>query len=407
MGNEFNFCDCKNKDNVKKGLQNENNLSQRNLLNNQAKPNINTNVNTNPANLNTGNVIMTHNEEIENKVKGKTNSFRNAESEADMKLYSNYGGQSNQNMSRNINAGSAKMDSNQYDSVNSRSSKIKQLKNLTGKTIAFYGDQIEGKKVGFGIQVWDNETKYVGRYNNDKANGWGQFFAGFDVYEGEFKDDGAHGYGIYKQSTDTNYEGYWVNDSQDEIGIEKWKDGSEYRGEYKIGKKHGIGTYNWIDGSKYEGEWIDNCLEGYGIYYFPNNRIYLGHWKNNMKSGYGEFICSDKKFFGYYEEDKKNGFGVYFWKNMKKAFMGFFKDGKQSGFGKFMTPTKKKYGIWGDNNLIVWIKEEEEADKYLLENGLENYTNMFHYTLDDIATFCMNNEQGEKLLEEYIKNKSD
>lgn len=285
----------------------------------------------------------------------------------------------------------------EYDSKNTVNSKLQQMRNLTGKTIEFMGDKIDG----FGVQVWDNQAKYIGKYIDGKASGYGKFFAGVDSYQGEFKEDVAYGYGIYKHGEETTYEGLWENDSQEECGIEEWQDGSLYKGQYKDGKKHGLGTYYWSDGGKYEGEWSDNSLDGYGIYFFANQRIYLGQWKNNMKHGYGEFIWKEKKYIGYYRNDKKDGFGVYYFKNVNKAFIGFWKKGKQYGFGKFMTSNKNKYGLWGDNNAITWFKNESEADQYLEDNKLDAFKELLHSTLDDIRTFCLNNEQGDRLLEEF------
>ncbi len=57
--------------------------------------------------------------------------------------------------------------------------------------------------------------------------------------EGEWKDDQAHGYGIYVHVNGAKYEGYWKNDLQDGYGIEIWADGSKYEGFYAEGKKDG------------------------------------------------------------------------------------------------------------------------------------------------------------------------
>ena len=39
-----------------------------------------------------------------------------------------------------------------------------------------------------------------------------------DVYEGEWKDDKANGFGIYYYSNGNKYEGYWENDCQHGYG---------------------------------------------------------------------------------------------------------------------------------------------------------------------------------------------
>ena len=35
----------------------------------------------------------------------------------------------------------------------------------------------------------------------------------------------------------------------------KWNDGRQYEGEYKNDKKHGFGMYEWADKRKYIGHW--------------------------------------------------------------------------------------------------------------------------------------------------------
>ena len=285
----------------------------------------------------------------------------------------------------------------------SQSSKLKQIKSLSGKKSIYIGSKENDKKKGFGIQKWPNGAIHIGTYLNDKASGYGKFIAGNDKYEGEFSNDGACGYGIYYHGNDTIYEGYWIDDSQETFGIETWKDNSQYKGEYKNGKKYGIGIYIWPDGSMYEGEWVDNSLNGYGIYYFTNNRAYLGEWKMNVKDGFGEFIWPDKRYIGFYVNDKKEGFGIYYWNKINKAFVGFWKKGKQDGFGKFMTKNKKKFGKWKMDK-VDWFNSEDEAYEFLKEKGLDNYKGIFNLNLDDINNYFINNNDTEKILNWDEKN---
>ena len=80
-----------------------------------------------------------------------------------------------------------------------------------------------------------------------------------------------------------------------------------------------------------------------------------------MKEGFGEFIWNDKIYIGFYSNDKKNGFGIYYWKKMNKAFMGFWKNGKQYGFGKLINKDKIIYGTWVDDKLEESYNNEIEA----------------------------------------------
>ena len=71
--------------------------------------------------------------------------------------------------------------------------------------------------------------------------------------EGEWKDDKAHGNGVYTRTDGSTYTGQWSEDRQHGYGIEKWNDGSSYEGEHFEGFKQGTGKFTWADGSVYEG----------------------------------------------------------------------------------------------------------------------------------------------------------
>jgi hypothetical protein len=172
--------------------------------------------------------------------------------------------------------------------------------NLMGGRDVHYSKNYKNSNTtsGFGIQVWQDNAKYVGLYENDKANGYGIFYhCDGDIYKGEFKNDRADGYAIYKYFNGAVYEGYWKEDVQNGIGVERWLDNSFYEGDYSKGKKSGFGKYSWADGSYYEGEWLDNNTEGFGIYHFSDGRVYKGSWKNNMMNGFGQFIWGKEKVY--------------------------------------------------------------------------------------------------------------
>ena len=47
---------------------------------------------------------------------------------------------------------------------------------------------------------------------------------------GEWENDKANGYGVYKHANGSSYEGEWKDDKQHGIGSEQWIDGSKYYG---------------------------------------------------------------------------------------------------------------------------------------------------------------------------------
>ena len=76
-------------------------------------------------------------------------------------------------------------------------------------------------------------------------------------------------------------------------------------------KKNGHGHTHFDNGDEYFGEWEKNNKEGFGLYFFkenekilnpPFNQIYIGDFKNNIKSGNGLYF--DIKKFS--EEEKSD-----------------------------------------------------------------------------------------------------
>ena len=79
-----------------------------------------------------------------------------------------------------------------------------------------------------------------------------------DIYEGDWKDDKAFGFGIFLDTHRARYEGEWVEDMQHGQGTETWDNGAaKYTGQFFKGKKHGKGKFEWEDGSYYDGNFVD------------------------------------------------------------------------------------------------------------------------------------------------------
>ena len=371
MGNNYAFCNCKNEE-----VESEGNFKE---CNSQLE-------NTNISNPHTNRHEIPFKTKCKQRIDIEKIKKTNAVNKI-IKIYRAY-----KNKTRTFKYSSTNKDIGNYSSTEN-SSKLKQLRSQsTNKILTYIGDKKNGIKEGFGIQIWLGGAKYIGYYHNDKAEGFGQFIAANDKYEGQFVLDVACGYGEYYHSNGAIYEGDWKEDAQNNIGIETWKDGSCYKGEYAHGKKNGIGIYVWPDGSRYEGEWVDNSLNGYGVYYFTQNRMYLGEWKDNIKEGFGEFIWSDKKYMGFYVNDKKEGFGIYYWETMNKIFVGFWEGGKQRGLGKYMKKSKQiKYGIWDEDEHIKWI-HHEEANSMMDNETIKPFKHFFLLSYDEVCKYLENND---------------
>lgn len=416
MGNGNNFCECKDKANIFEKLlqfpcknsENSNsreiniNLSTHNsqkdfLINN--KENLDITIESYYKN-NAANKIIKNYREYRSRQNQASLHKYSKEEPTDLKVYPNL--LNNGTLENNINY--SNNNNNKYNSndnlmLSNNSEKKQSMKILKRKPNNYIGSEINGKKEGFGIQIWDSESKYVGYHKNNKVHGIGRFTVGECVYEGEFENNECNGYGLYNHNGEIIFEGIWINDYQETIGIEKWEEGATYSGEFSKGKKQGIGCYEWSDGSKYEGEWHKNSLKGFGIYYYNDGRAYYGEWNNSMKDGFGEFCWKDKIYIGFYSQDKKEGFGIYYWKLANKAFLGFWKEGKQIGFGKFINGQKSKFGVWESEHPVKWFKNDKIAWDYLLKENLSNYKQFFLFTIDDVAQYCNRDEENNNGIE--------
>ena len=124
--------------------------------------------------------------------------------------------------------------------------------------------------------------------------------------------------GIYTYDDGSKYVGEWKDDKQHGQGTYTWPSGDTYIGEYKDNKKHGQGTYTFADGDKYIGEFKDNKRHGQGTYTFADGDKYIGEYKDDEYNGQGTYTFgpnsewSGDKYVGGYKDGKKNGQGTYF-----------------------------------------------------------------------------------------------
>ena len=127
-----------------------------------------------------------------------------------------------------------------------------------------------------GTWEWDNGTKYIGEWKNNKKDGQGTItYDDGDKYVGEFKDETYNGQGTYYYLADNEFKG------------------DKYVGEFKDGKFDGQGTYTYADGDKYVGEFSDNKRSGQGTYTFVSGRKGEGEWKDGKPNGYFIYYNAD------------------------------------------------------------------------------------------------------------------
>jgi len=131
------------------------------------------------------------------------------------------------------------------------------------------------------------------------------------TYEGEWLNGKKDGYGRQLWKCGDTYNGQWKNNCQSGWGKNTWADGSFFIGQYCNDLKHGIGEYVWEDGTMYIGEWKDNLIHGIGRYRWPDGRQYTGEWRLGLMQGYGVFeYLGQKRYEGGWFAGKKHGQGV-------------------------------------------------------------------------------------------------
>ena len=226
--------------------------------------------------------------------------------------------------------------------------------------IIYYGewDMNFVTKHGRGIQIWPDGSYYKGYWENNKAEGKGQFIHSTgDIYIGNWHNNKRYGKGVYLSKFGMQYDGYWKNDKLEGKGKEIWEDGTSYVGDYSGGQKNGKGEIEWPNGCKYKGDFKNGNMNGKGIYIFPDNRKYEGDFVNNVFEGKGLFTWPNgNKYHGYFKNDKREGFGIFNFAD-GKILKGIWKNGRQDGEFYVYNP---KFGIWSKK---IIIDKKERKDK--------------------------------------------
>lgn len=135
-------------------------------------------------------------------------------------------------------------------------------------------------------------------------------------------------------------------------------------------KKENYGYNHFDNGDEYFGQWNKDKKEGYGIYYFKEEnsdlikQIYIGEFKNNVKSGEGIYFNVTK-----FDEEKKEDnimapldftlvIGNFSDDNFIKGIIFSMEDGKRKIYkGKMNKELKKndeKAEIYEDDNKIFY-----------------------------------------------------
>ena len=165
-------------------------------------------------------------------------------------------------------------------------------------------------------------------------------------------------------SDGTKYKGDWKDDIQEGEGEEILSDGTLYIGQFKDGEKNGKGIVKWTDGSCYEGDFLKGIIHGDGVYKWSDGRIYTGFWINGKMHGKGLFTWPEggKYYDGEYKNDKKDGYGKYYWEG--KCYEGTWFNGKQNGYGSIFVNNELFLKAFWKYGKIIKRDFEQKKDNF-------------------------------------------
>ncbi|NXL75487.1 AL2CL protein, partial [Leptocoma aspasia] len=217
-----------------------------------------------------------------------------------------------------------------------------------------YGLRITTPEETFVLSAKDPQMKAVWQWKLEQAvrqalNGkrdfplWGRSGEGSAAPSRRFFTYVFHMEGRLRGAT---YEGEWLWGKPHGKGTLKWQDGRNHVGDFQEGLEHGFGICLVPRHSEdrydcYKCHWYQGKMRGYGICEYGNDLVYKGYFKDNVRQGFGilENFSAEHpfKYTGQWENDKKNGYGV--WEDRKRGerYIGMWLDDHRHGEGIVVT----------------------------------------------------------------------
>lgn len=189
-----------------------------------------------------------------------------------------------------------------------KSIKIEILEDLQGH------EMIDPESISDISTIFEKQTTWItsghlkGYFSRGEFEGWlengklkdsGILRASDFEYYGNFEENKAHGFGIYKsfkKRTSTSLE-----------KIIPFK----YYGEFENGEINGYGAILFLNGIQFFGEFKNSLLNGMGVLTNPDSRYYAGEFNANKLHGFGMMQLDEKYFYiGKFEFDDPKGCGI-------------------------------------------------------------------------------------------------
>ncbi|KAM4794585.1 ALS2 C-terminal-like protein isoform 3-T3 [Cyanocitta cristata] len=156
----------------------------------------------------------------------------------------------------------------------------------------------------------------------------------------------SYAFGAAGRLRGATYEGEWRWGKPHGKGTLRWRDGRNHVGDFQEGLEHGFGICLVPRRSEdrydcYKCHWYQGKMRGYGICEYGNDTVYKGYFKDNVRQGFGileNFSAQHPfKYTGQWENDKKNGYGIWEDKERGERYIGMWLDDHRHGAGIVVT----------------------------------------------------------------------
>lgn len=118
--------------------------------------------------------------------------------------------------------------------------------------------------------------------------------------------------------------------------------------------KEGVGRTLFPSGDMYCGEYKDNKRNGFGTYFWSSKgMLYTGRWRNNIREGVGRMIFPDGgRYLGSWSSNKRNGEGRFTYPD-GSSYNGAWVDDLKNGFGTYTFVDGSQYiGSYVDGEFV-------------------------------------------------------
>lgn len=223
--------------------------------------------------------------------------------------------------------------------------------------VIYEGMYLGNDRVWKGKITWSDGSVYEGEWNNDGQHGYGRTTnADGRVDEGQYSNGDRTGKGKMVWPDGESYEGGWNDEGMHGQGICHYTDGRIDEGEYCDNCRTGIGKMIWPSGDWYEGGWNDEGMHGHGIYHCANGRVDEGEYCDHCRVGKGKIVWTNGNWYeGDWNDEGAHGFGTQYVTSVRRTDVGEFKNGNAMGNVTMKWNTGHKYvGTWSydsNNNL--------------------------------------------------------